>query len=125
VSRVYTIIRHGRRIEVEDLEPPKSARGPRRATREPFAKVYLDGAAAVAKALGSPIVLIAPLLIHLAWRTKSATFPLPNKVLTKYGVDRHAKYRVLRRLEKAGIIDVRNDPGKTTVVTLLVTPEDF
>jgi hypothetical protein len=73
--------------------------------------------------LGSPGVLIAPLLIQLAWKTKSATFPLPNDLLARYGVDRKAKYWVLRRLEKAGRIRVRNDPGKPTMVTLLTAPE--
>jgi hypothetical protein len=124
MSKIYTIVRHGKRIEVEELDPPKSSRSAKKLGHEPFAKMHLKDAAALAKAMGSPRVLIASLLIHLAWKTKSATFPLSNEMLARYGVNRWAKYRALKRLEKAGKISFRTDPGKATIVTLLVAPED-
>jgi DNA-binding transcriptional ArsR family regulator len=119
VSKVEYVFRHGKRIEVEVLDPPKS-RQLRKVTSAAFAKTYLSEAAARAKALNEPLVFIMPLLDHLAWKTKGATFPLSNELLARYGVSRKVKYRALRRLREAGIVDIQNSPGRAMIVTLLV-----
>jgi hypothetical protein len=120
VNKIYTVFRHGKHIKVRDLELPTSRRT-RRTTGELFAKVNLREAADVAKILGSPGVLIMPLLVHLAWQAKSATFPLSNELLTRYGINRWAKYRTLNRLEKAGKISLQTGPGKAVIVTMLTS----
>jgi hypothetical protein len=119
VSRPYVIVRHGKRIEVKDLELPTSARRSRRAIQDSFARVPLVWAADVAKATNTPGYLVLTLLVYLAWKAKSSTLVLSNDCLRQFGVDRKAKYRALTRLEKVGVISVRQDPGKATVVTLL------
>jgi hypothetical protein len=58
-------------------------------------------------------------LLHLAWRTKSPTFPVPNGQLEQHGVSRYAKYRALARLERAGLITVDRRVRKTLIVTLV------
>ena len=58
-------------------------------------------------------------LLHLAWKSGSMTFPLPNGRLTKQGANRRAKRRALANLEAAGLITVERQGGKTPVVTLL------
>ena len=123
MSNIEYVVRHGKRIATTVLDPPKSARRPRSDIHEPFAKVYLKDAAAVAEAFDSPIVLIWPLLIHLAWKAKSTTFPVSNQLLARYGIDRWTKYRVLKHLKKVGRIGVRTEPGKAMLVTLLVASE--
>jgi hypothetical protein len=103
VSRIYTVERHGKRIEVEELDPPKSTR---RSRKRGFAQTDLDEAAELAKATGTQSAIVWVLLIYMAWKTKSATFPLPNGLLAQYGVGRWTKNRVLARLEREGKIEV-------------------
>jgi hypothetical protein len=57
---------------------------------------------------------------HFSWKTHSLTFPLSNESLEKKGVGREAKRRVLRDLEKAGLITVERHPGRAPKVTLVV-----
>lgn len=57
-------------------------------------------------------------LLHLAWKAKSVTFPLPNDRLAKRGISRTTKRRVLERLEAAGLITVERKHNKTPIVTL-------
>jgi DNA-binding FadR family transcriptional regulator len=59
------------------------------------------------------------LLQHVAWQTNSATFPLSNSVLAKYGVTREVKRRALAALESSGLILVERRHGRAPVVTLI------
>jgi hypothetical protein len=52
--------------------------------------------------------------------SQSPTFPLPNVRLSKNGVSRKVKCRVLRDLEAAGLITIERRHGKTPLVTLTV-----
>ena len=119
MNKTYTIFRHGKHIEVQDLELP-TTRKPRRAG-EPFVKVPLEWVIEAAKAVRSPRALVLTYLLHCAWKAKSSTFSLPNGWLQEHGVDRSIKYRVLRDLEAARMITVERQPRKSPVVTL-VTP---
>jgi hypothetical protein len=58
-------------------------------------------------------------LLHLAWKVKSPTFPVPNGQLEQHGVSRYAKYRALVRLERAGLITVDRRDRKTLNVTMV------
>jgi hypothetical protein len=117
MGEVHYVIRHGKRIEVETVDfggltPVK------RKKVEPFAKVPLKWAAAAAKAMRSPPALIMVELLYASWRAKSRTFPLANARLAKLGTSRNAKYRVLRDLERAGLISVGRAPRKALIITL-------
>jgi hypothetical protein len=46
---------------------------------------------------------------------------LPNGILAAFGVDRHAKYRAIERLESAGLISVVRQHGQNPVITLSTT----
>jgi hypothetical protein len=91
----------------------------KRQKEPPFVKVPLWWAAAAVKATKTPKALVWIRLLHLSWKAKSLTFPLPNGKLESDGVSRFAKYRALRELEAAGLIVVERRHGKTMVVSIV------
>ncbi len=62
-------------------------------------------------------------LWYLAGLKKTKTFALGNRVLKKFGVDRKAKGRCLKLMERAGLISVVRRAGCNPTVTLLDAPE--
>jgi hypothetical protein len=114
------VYRHGRRIEVETIDtpgvPPNKVR---RRQSDTFAAVPLQWAARASAAMNSPKTMLLVWLTYQAWRTKSPTFAVPNKVLADYDVSRGVKCLALRQLEVAGLIRVEWRPRKSPVVTLL------
>jgi hypothetical protein len=96
-------------------ETPKTKSKP----ADQFARMPLWWAEQAARATREPGIFVCVWLLHLAWKTRSSTFPLPNGQLRSRGISRKAKYRVLRELEAAGLIRVVRAPRKTPVVTLL------
>jgi hypothetical protein len=109
-----TVWSHGRRIEVETVDPFRGRR-----TQAKFAKVDLSKTARAAGAMKNPLMLIWPLLLFLAWDAKNPTFTLSNEILARYGVNRRAKYRALGRLARAGFIRVQYTGKQAPTVTLL------
>ena len=91
----------------------------KRPRKDTFVQVPLWWIEAATKATENPRAMVCIWLLHLAWKTHSMTFPIPNAGLAKRGVDRRAKYRVLRDLEASGLITVDRRSGKTPVVTLV------
>ena len=59
-------------------------------------------------------------LLRRQFETHSMTFSLPNGRLLRAGVSREIKRRVLRNLERAGLISVERPPKKNPVVTLVL-----
>jgi hypothetical protein len=68
----------------------------------------------------SPDFLIAIELLHLHWKTGPATFSFPSERLRRAGVSRKAKVRVLRGLERVGLIRVDWRRRSSPVVTMTV-----
>ena len=102
-----------RRKELEAVAPMK------RKKVEAFVKVPLWWIMAAAKATGSPAVLVLIELLHLQWKTRRMSFPVPNARLKKLGVSREVKRRVLRDLQRAGLITVDQRTRKSPIVTLV------
>ena len=80
----------------------------------------------VALALASLAVLVFPTavlvlieLLRLQWKTRRMSFPVPNARLKKLGVSREVKRRVLRDLQRAGLITVDQRTRKSPIVTLV------
>ena len=87
-----------------------------------------------ARAAETPRAFVLVWLLHLAWRARSMTFPIPNGALAKRGVSRWVKYEVIDALEEAGmtvlgtsapfllacLVTVDRRHGKTPIVTLVV-----
>jgi hypothetical protein len=95
-------------------------RGPvKRKKVEPFVKVPLWWMAAVARATNNHKALVAVELLHASWKAKNSTFPLPNGRLKKLGISRVTKHRVIRDLERAGLITVERPARKTVVIALV------
>ncbi len=110
----------GEHILVEEVELDRPAR---RTKRPAFTAIPLVWATNMAKAAGIPGAAVLVLLHYMAWKARSPTFQLSNALLTKYGIDRKVKYRVLAHLEAAGQIKIeRRGPKKAPVVTLLTPP---
>jgi hypothetical protein len=104
-----------RKAELEAKAP-----GKRKAQAEAFVKVPLWWIAAAAKCARSPATLVMVELLRASWKAKSQTFPLPNSRLAKQGASREVKRRVLRDLERGGLIVVERPSRKTPIVTLVL-----
>jgi hypothetical protein len=85
-----------------------------------FVKVPLWWIEQATHATRSPRAFVCIWLLHLAWKYRSMSFPLPNDLLGKRGIDRRIKRRALANLEAAGLITVDRRHGKTPTVTLVV-----
>ena len=98
---------------------PPRRRG--KARKDTFVKVPLWWFEQVTRAVQSPQqAFVGVWLLHLAWKAKSTTFPVPNGQLEQHGVERRTKRRALAYLEAAGLITVDRTARKTPKVTLLV-----
>jgi hypothetical protein len=86
---------------------------------EPFVQVPLWWIEIAAKRIKSPATLVLIELLYAAWKAKSSTFPLPNVRLQRMGVSREIKRRVLRDLERNGVILVGRKPRRTPIITLI------
>ena len=86
-------------------------------TADRFAMVPIWWVEQAAKATNTPRTLMLVWLLYLAWKTGSNTFPLTNVGLRE--VHRNTKYKMLRELEAAGLIQVRREGNKAPIVTLL------
>lgn len=98
--------------------PPRRRGKARKA--ETFVKVPLWWFEQVTRATRSPQTFVCVWLLHLAWKVKSLTFPVPNGQLGKHGADRQAKRRALASLEAAGLITVNRRDRKNPIVTLVL-----
>jgi hypothetical protein len=108
----------GKQILVEEVSPPA-----RKKRRPEFTAIPLVWATNMAKAAGIPGAAVLVLLHYMAWKAGSHTFPLSNALLTKYGIDRRIKYRVLTNLERSGQVRIeRRGTRKAPIVTLLTPP---
>jgi hypothetical protein len=108
-------------IEAEFQRATRGARNGKRKRAGQFVKVPLWWAEQAARATGTPKAFLWIWLLHLAWKARSNTFPLPNKQLYARGVHRNTKTRTLRELEAAGLIRVERRARKSPMVTLLFT----
>jgi len=97
---------------------PIAHKAHKRAT-EPFVMVPLGWIERAARLTRSPATLILTELLHAAWRAKCSTFPLPNARLSRLGVSRKVKRRVLLDLECGRLVAVQRLPRKTPIVTLI------
>jgi len=84
-----------------------------------FAMVPLQLSGRMAKASGLPGAMVMILLFYLSWQYQGAPFPFQNTLLARYGVNREAKRRVLKVLEKAGLIRVEWRCNQAPIVTLV------
>jgi hypothetical protein len=69
--------------------------------------------------LGRSMGLVWFEILYRVWKTKNTTIGLPNQTLAEVGVSRWVKARAVARLERAGWIQVKRIPRKSTQVTLL------
>jgi hypothetical protein len=81
-------------------------------------KVPLWWAEQAAQATRTPKAMVWVWLLHLSWAEHSNTFRLPSQRLRLRGVSRDVKLRALQDLERAGLIRVSREMGKSPVVTL-------
>ena len=88
--------------------------------KDTFVQVPLWWIERATRATRTPQAMVCIWLLHLAWQSKSMTFPLPNDRLAKRGAGKRVKRRALASLEKAGLITVERRAGKTPIVSLVV-----
>jgi DNA-binding transcriptional ArsR family regulator len=68
------------------------------------------------KDMKAPAALVWIHMLHASWKAKGAPFLLPNVSLRNDGASRLTKYRVLRKLEAAGLITVERRGRKSPLV---------
>ena len=88
-------------------------------SRDKFVQVPLWWAEQAAEATRTPKAMVWVWLLHLSWAAHGKTFRVPNERLRGRGVSPDVKNRALRELERAGLIQVTRDRGKSPTVTLL------
>ena len=113
------VIRRGRKIEVETIGTGIGPCKTRRREADLFAKVPLQWMGTAAKATRCPQAFVLIWLWHMAWRTRSTSFPLSNVALARYGISREVKRRTLVALEAAGLILVERRKNQAPTVTLI------
>jgi len=86
---------------------------------EPFVHVPLWWITQATKLARTPAALVCIELLYRSWKAKSPTFPFSNENLKRLGVSREIKRRVLRDLERGGLITVERPTRKTPIVTLV------
>ena len=85
--------------------------------------IPLDWLAAAAKLPGKAPVLVALAIRFESGRRRNAqSVKLTNKLVARFGVSRKCKYRAIKSLQQAGLIDVQQDTKKSPVVTILELP---
>lgn len=80
--------------------------------------VPLDWLTRAAELPGSA-VKVGLAIWYLAGRQRSKTVRLTNTILDNFGVDRQGKYRALKALAEARLIDYQGEHGKNPAVTIL------
>ena len=75
-----------------------------------------------ARHLGVTALLVGLALWHLKGLRKADTFILSNLMLQEWGVQPDAKWRALRKLERAGLIKVDRRGRRSPQVTLYTLP---
>jgi DNA-binding transcriptional ArsR family regulator len=67
----------------------------------------------------SPCALRISIVIwYVRGLRKSDTFILSNKMLKEFGLDRYTKYRGLKLLEEAGLVEVKRRSKRNPMVTI-------
>jgi hypothetical protein len=105
---------------VKRLRELKAAAPVKRKKVEPFVRAPLWWIRAAAKHTRSPTTVVLVELLYRSWKARSSTFPLPTAELAKWGASKEIKRRVLRDLERGGLLTVERRPSKNPIVTLLL-----
>jgi hypothetical protein len=87
----------------------------------PFIQVPIWFAEMACKALEDPKAMVWLYLLHLYFKTKRTTFPVPNVWLEKRGVERRLKCRVLTKLAAAGLITIEWRRGRSPIARPLIS----
>ena len=82
-------------------------------------KIELEAAAPMKRKKVEAFVKVLIELLRLQWKTRRMSFPVPNARLKNLGVSREVKRRVLRDLQRAGLITVDRRTRKSPIVTLV------
>jgi hypothetical protein len=104
------------RAAVANQKPPRHKQG-ERFLKGPIPWTWLSRAAQ-AQERGKALH-VGNALWFLAGVKRKRTVTLSSRPLRELGVKRHAVYRALRALEKAGLVSVERHPGRQPVVTIL------
>lgn len=99
---------NARRVEGEFLKGP----------------ISLDWLGRASKLPGKAPLATAIAIMFEVGRRRSPQVTLTTAILDRFGVNRKAKYRGLKQLEEAGLIEVDRRPRRNPVVTVLAVPKE-
>jgi hypothetical protein len=104
------------KVRVREIKPNRR----RRKKQEAFVILPFAWAASAATATNTSGALVWIWLVWQARMTGRRAVAMSNEALIPYGISHKIKARVLRRLEKAGLITVQRRVGKAPLVQLRV-----
>jgi hypothetical protein len=87
--------------------------------RKHFVKLPWTWAEALSGASGKTWELVVQLL-YLHWKGKGAPIKLANGMLENDGIDRFAKWRALKELERRGLVTIERRHARSPLITLNV-----
>ena len=108
------------RVSIREVETEARKRRNRRFIRGPFQWSQVR----TASRLPGKAVVVWLLLHHQSClRRRPREITMPNAMLAEFGVDRFAKARALRDLERGGLIRVKRAKGQSSRITLVEPTE--
>jgi hypothetical protein len=119
-KRTYTIVRHGRKIEVDEVTRDDKAAGSKEDRHFGCPISWLLRVLPVVKSKKQLVVAIYVFRQHIVSGCYE-TFEMPNGGLKRLGISRWVKYRTLGMLAAAGVITMKQT-GKGTF-SVMILPE--
>jgi DNA-binding MarR family transcriptional regulator len=113
-----SILRHGRRIEVEPIEICEAPKNTLLRRRKHFVQFPLPWVERLAGSSSAGTYRVALHLLYRHWKNGGQPFSLGNQTLEKEGVDRYAKWRALDELEQLGLISIERRPRRSPRITV-------
>lgn len=118
------------RLEISDKQIAKySQKKPRRTSKQPrirrvqgeFLKgpIPLNWLSSVSKLKGKSPLAVALAIWFEAGRRKSDEINLTTQICNRFNVNRKAKYRALKKLEEANLIEVHRQPRKNPLIRII------
>lgn len=105
-----------RQAELEAAAPKK--RKKKKTKAPPYVQLPVAAAIAACRAMDQPKALVLIYVLHLHFKTKRKTFPVPNVWLQGHCVGRWHKTRALAELAAASLITVEWRQQRSPLVTI-------
>jgi hypothetical protein len=112
------VTRHGRRIEIVDVDMGVIAKAKLKPKKATFVQMPMAWVDKLAAQRSCAAWLMAMRLLHLAFQNHNQPIVLGNVTMRQLGIGRAQKWRMLVRLERLGLISIVRHPRRAPRITL-------